>query len=294
MFENFHLAAIVKSGQNSDLTRIPLHQDTQTQLARNWHEQFNSFLHDAEEIQFDAAYKPEQHECFSLQDYSPPDWLERELSSTLPGVDGSSIGNTSLEQVKGIAAFALEYHNNGQLVLFQNFTRSHIIKPGGFLWLDKDTYTTPPETGLTLSNELSAILIPDEKKLLFRNFRNVNSFLPLSDFYNEASEQEIRKILEHSRLAPENIDSLAEGANQWFRKRFALLRDSRVLDNYTAQEISDLAPDDIVTIRIEGDRIVFPSDRVQAKRLLQYLNEEIYHGDITKNIYETNSKRIAN
>jgi hypothetical protein len=41
------------------------------------------------------------------------------------------------------------------------------------------------------------------------------------------------------------------------------------------------------------DRIIFPSEKAPAKKLLQFLNEEIYIGAITDTLYETNSKRTT-
>ena len=79
--------------------------------------------------------------------------------------------------------------------------------------------------------------MPADGKLLFHNFRIVNTFLPfLADIYEEASEQQIREVLAHKLLAPEDVDSLSTDSNQWFRKRFAMLRDSGVLE-YSAKQI---------------------------------------------------------
>lgn len=41
------------------------------------------------------------------------------------------------------------------------------------------------------------------------------------------------------------------------------------------------------------DRIVFPAEKVPAKKLLQFLNEELFWGATTERLFETNSKRIA-
>jgi len=48
-----------------------------------------------------------------------------------------------------------------------------------------------------------------------------------------------------------------------------------------------------VEIGISQDKIVFPADKPAAKKLLQFLNEEIFRGPITETLYETNSKRQA-
>lgn len=75
-----------------------------------------------------------------------------------------------------------------------------------------------------------------------------------------------------------------------------MLRDSKVLDNYTPTQIRARAVGylDIALDTANGqERIRFPSEKAAAKRLLQFLNEELYKGPITANIYETNSRHRA-
>ena len=292
MLENFQLAAIVKQGSETHLLQIPLHQTLQDSLAQSWQSQYSAFVVGVREIGFDVGYQPEQHECFCVKDYEPPKWLIGQDSQSVSELDGITNDDAWLDSTAGVVAFA---HNQRgeEVMLFQNFSRSHVIRPGRFLLLEANTYTSRQRAGLTLDSKLSAVFLPTEGKLLFQNFRTVNTFLPLADFFEEASEQEIREILEHVLLAPENADTIATGANQWFRKRFAMLRASGLLDHYSAQQIAEHSKDYEVDIHLKGDQIIFPADRGQAKRLLQFLNEEIYRGAITDTLYETNSKREA-
>ena len=194
--------------------------------------------------------------------------------------------------IKAIVAFCR--NNAGQeLLLFQSFSRSHIIEPGHFLFLQNNTYETADRPGIQLDNKLTAVYSTQNKKLFFHNFRATNTFLPLVEFYEEASEDTIREILSHKILVPEDVEALAIDANQWFRKRFAMLRDSGVLDQYSPQQIKKRSKNYDVEIQISKGRIVFPAEKGAAKKLLQFLNEEIYRGAITDTLYETNSKREA-
>ncbi|GBE47249.1 hypothetical protein BMS3Bbin12_00405 [bacterium BMS3Bbin12] len=292
MLENFQLAAVVKQGGQTRLLWIPLHQALQHSLAGNWQDQYDTFVDNIHEIDFNIGYQLEEHERFRIPDYTLPEWLSAETSQSVSNLDAISSNEALIDAIKGIVAFA----RNGQgeeLMLFQNFSRSHVIRPGRFLFLQNDTYETSQRPGLTLDGKLSAVYLLADNKLLFYNFRTVNTFLPLADFYEEASEQQIREVLDHDILAPENAGALATGANQWFRKRFAMLRNSGVLDNYSAMQIQQQSNGYDVNIQISGDRIVFPAGKSAAKKLLQFLNEELFRGPITKTIYETNSKREA-
>lgn len=291
MLENFQLTAIVKQRAETRLLRIPLHQALQDELAASWTTQYEAFVADIDEINFNAGYRPEAHERFRLQDFALPDWLSEEDSQSVTELDPVTHDDALLEVTKGIAAFARL--DGAEIILFQNFSRSHVIRPGRFLFLQNDNYESTQRPGLTLDDKLSAVYRPGDQTLLFHNFRTVNTFLPLADFYKEASEQEIRDVLGHDLLQPEDVDALAVNANQWFRKRFAMLRDSGILDNYTAEQIRDHSAGYEVDVAVQDGKITFSADKREAKRLLQFLNEEIFRGAITETLYETNSKREA-
>ena len=292
MLHNFQLAAIVKQGAQVRLQRIPMHQALQQTLATTWEAQLDAFIDEAQEIAFDAGYQPEEHERFALHDFGPPEWLAGETSATIGDLDPINQDEAFIASIKGIAGFARD-DNGNELVLFQNFSRSHVIRPGTFLLLRNGTYETTERPGLTLDTKLAAVHFPNEQMLLFRNFRTVNTFLPMGDFYEEASEQQIREVLAHDKLAPVNVEAIATESNQWFRKRFAMLRDSGVLDQYSAKQIQARSKGYDVEIHVQKGKIVFPEDRPSAKKLLQFLNEELFRGAITETLYETNSKREA-
>lgn len=292
MLDNFQLAAIVRQVGQTRLLRIPLHQALQDELAESWTTQYEAFVNNVDEIDFNAGYQPEAHERFRLNNYQLPDWLSEENSQSAGDLDAITNDDALLDATTGLAAFARD-DDGAEVILFQNFSRSHIIRPGRFLFLQNNTYETTERPGLTLDNKLSAVYLQADHELLFHSFRTVNTFLPLADFYEEASEQQIREILDHKSLAAEDADALAVDSNQWFRKRFAMLRDSGVLDKYSAKQIQARSKGYDVEIHVSKGAIVFPADKVAAKKLLQFLNEELFRGAITATLYETNSKREA-
>ncbi|WP_447601276.1 hypothetical protein [Nitrospira sp. Nam80] len=292
MLRNFHLAALTKQHDQQELFHIPLHQALQDSLAQTWEKQLAVFADGIEEVAFNPSYTPENHERFRLSDFELPEPLRSIKSVNVQNQSAISEHEETMDSIRAIVAFCR--NNAGQeLVLFQNFSRSHVIAPGRFLLLQNNTYQTADRPGIQLNNRLSAAYNATEKKLLFHNFRIANTFLPLAEFYEEASEETIRKILGHKLLAPEDVDALAIGANQWFRKRFAMLKDSGVLEHYSVQQIQKRAKNCDIDIKLAKGRIVFPAEKGSAKRLLQFLNEEIYRGAITDTLYETNSKREA-
>lgn len=291
MLENFQLVAIARDAGKPRLYRIPMHRALQTTLATSWATQLDAFTANIDEIAFNAAYSPEEHERFRLRPFELPEWLRGHAIQSVGSLDPISRHDEVIDSIRAIVGLARV--NGEDALLFQNFSRSHVIEPGRFLFLQDDTYETTQRPGLALDGKLSALYLPKQQKLLFHNFRAVNTFLPLADVYEEASEQDIRAVLAHERLMAVSVDALAVGANQWFRKRFAMLRDSGVLEKYTASQIKARSKGYEVEIQVRAGKVIFPADRASAKRVLQFLNEELFRGAITERLYETNSKREA-
>lgn len=292
MLKDFQLAALIKTSEEWRLLRIPLHQQLQNSLTADWQQQYEAFTVDAKEIAFNPGYTLEEHERFQVKDYELPEVLKAGVGGQVRNLDSINKHEKLIESIKAIIAFARNAQGD-DLMLAQSFTRSHVIQPGHFLFLQNDTYETPKHTGLSLGNQLAAVYNVKSKQLLFENFRNTNTFLPLTEFIAEASDHDIREVLSHALLKPKDIEVTIAGANQWFRKRFAMLKASKILDQVTTKELVKRSKGYEVDLKVEKGQIVFPADKHAAKRLLQFLNEEIFRGAITEKLYETNSKREA-
>ena len=65
------------------------------------------------------------------------------------------------------------------------------------------------------------------------------------------------------------------------------------MNDYEADHFLERSKIYKVALQMQNDKIVFPSERAEAKKLLQFLCEELYRGCITDTLYETNSKRVA-
>lgn len=177
MLENFQLVAIARIGKQTRLLQIPLHQGLQDSLSESWQMQYDAFVTDIDEVDFDPGYQPEEHERFRMMNYALPDWLQGESSQSIPNLDAINQNENLVDSIRSVAAFARNDQGE-ELILFQNFSRSHVIRPGRFLLLRHDTYESEQRPGLTLGGKLSAIYLAAKNKLLFHNFRVVNAFLP--------------------------------------------------------------------------------------------------------------------
>lgn len=292
MFRDFQLAALAKSENDWQLLRIPLHQRLQDSLMESWYQQYEAFVGEGREIPFDLGYMPEEQERFRIKGYRLPPWLESGTAGKVRTLEPLNRHAALLDSIKAIVGVARRAGGE-ELLLAQSFSRSHVIQPGRFLFLDNNTYETPRHSGITLGTHLALVYYVNSRKLVFENFRTANVILPLTDFVVEASDSDIREVLNHRLLKAENIDATAADANQWTRKRFAMLRASRILDEFSAAELVKRSKGYRVELKVEKGKVVFPANRRETRRLLQFLNEELFRGAITEKLYETNSKRVA-
>lgn len=296
MLEHLHLVALLKERHQLTLRRIPLVGELQAVLADKWQDQLDDFLLEAQEIDFDPGYTPEAHERFCLEEFELPEVVAAEHSGSVRHLEPIDMHGAEPSQIKAILGFA-RLEDGSEILLIQSFSKSHIISPGQFLFFTRNNFESSDTPALSLSDQLTAVYYPAQQKLLFRNYRAANAIFNLVDFYKEATEEDIKAILAHEKLAPVNVDALAKGASQWFCKRFALLKDSEILDQYTVDQIIQHSNGYDLDIQIDltsgQDRIVFPAEKAPAKKLLQFLNEELFRGAITERLFETNSKRIA-
>lgn len=291
MISNFQLGAIVDLNKVPTLQHVALDGASQSTLARTWHHQWLDLTQGCRYVQFDLGYHPESDERFVLANYAAPVWLLEQSEGRLADADKLVVSSESLATVRAMVAFGKL--GDDEWILFQNFSRSHVMQPGRFLFLQRETMALLDSPALTLGGKLAAAYNVRTKQLIFENFRNTNSILSLTEFIAEASDQEIRTILTHVRIKSENINATLSVANQWMRKRFAMLIQSRVLDNHTAQELRERSEGYGVELMVDGDQIIFPQDPRHARKVLQFLNEERFLGAITKQLFETNSKRAA-
>ena len=293
MFKICELAAIITEDGKKELRYVPLSRDLQSTIKIEWESQYNTFFNRIEEeVNFDPGYEPEKHEIFCLREYQLPDWLAEEDSASIQDCDPIGTNERDLKLIKGIATFS-ENHTDDKFILFQRFMPSQVIRTSLSAIWDRDTFKKMDAPGFSLANYLSAVYNCSEKKLVFRSFYNVDMFLPLTEYFRPASEQEVREILNHELFAPENLDESATKPSRSFRTRFALLKQSDVLDNYTASEIADSAKSIGFPIQLSdnGKKIVFPSKKSDANELLRFLNDSYVRGILTETPYIANSKR---
>ena len=182
MIRDSHLAVVVKNRERTTLLRLPLDWPLRNQLKEHWNSDYEKLVHTFDRIGFRAGYKLKNHQCFEFENYDLPMWLADHNSRSVMDID--EIENRP-EQLRFIQGTLVITRNNQdeEIILFQDFSQSQMITPGRFIHLQGSTYSPAEKHGLLLDRQLSAVYLAKERKLLFLDFRAVNSFLPIFEFY---------------------------------------------------------------------------------------------------------------
>lgn len=288
MFNSFNLAAIVRGLRGSlSLALISMDRHLQSELASSWWQQYRTFTEGVDEVDIDIGYKPDAHERFVVRDYDLPKYLQKVDSRSMLPVTTMQAGD--LDNI--VALCGVVSSDDSEYLLFQKFRRPQVIKPGLTLLLQGDTYHSIERPGLTLDRKICAVFSRDDSKLIFSTIWLVNSFLPLVDYYTEGSIAVVNAMLGHYVFAPGSGVHLATRPNRHLANQCAKIVQSGILNKKSATEIIGGAANYGVSIRETDGRIVIPDDRKEARELLRFLNEEIYRGPLTNELFETNSKR---
>ena len=295
MLNDFHLAAIINANDEWKLQRIRLEQPSQRALADEWWGQYEIFMQH-KEIKFEPGYKLDLKECFVLYDcdFELPPWLEGQNSANIRTIRESYHDENLASSITGIVAFAQDDENN-DLILFQNFIQSQVLQPERVIArsVNADSFRSMEGKALGLGSKLTAVYSYRDNKLLFDSFHYAKTFLPsLLDVFDAASEEDIRELIRHNLFICEDEQQIVDNTNNiHLRAKFAMIKDSEILDFTSVEEIQEQAPD-YVKIRVQHGKIVFPTDKDEIQTLVKFLNEEFYEGAITRNPYYANSRRL--
>lgn len=179
-------------------------------------------------------------------------------------------------------------------VYLQSFDRRRVISSAGFsIFHARDTYKRIEGSGLTLDSKLAAKL--RGTKLSFFSFFHVRQIFDMSDYFQEATDNDIKQFAELPELHVEDLNELMAASDSWVRRKVWLVMQSNILGKVPPNDIKAIAAEfgiPVEYIAQEGlEKIKIPGDRKSLKTLLRFLDEDYYKSPLSKTNYLTNSKR---
>lgn len=278
--------ALLKSG---DIKRIGVNSFLQKELMDYFARLRVEFLGDKTEVPFDGRYKVEEDEIFFINNYELPSDIVEGVSNPL-ALDFIS-KSEDIENIKAIVCGTCD--GKVKDLIFQGFDSRKNLSRSFTIISNKDTFTKLTDPGIIIDAKIDAVIKND--KVLFCSYHNTKRVIDLSNYYKEATNEDLDRFADNDLFLFENKNSFLESADSSMRKKIALLQRNKVLDQVDAENIKSQAKELGIDIDFsEGEqqtKIIFPADKKRAKEIIDFLDENYFTAPLTQRKCKTNSKR---
>jgi hypothetical protein len=287
------LFAMMNKNSAVKVYRIDTDKKTDADIVETFHNQQLYFeAHHCTELPFEAGYKPSYNECSVINKFTDAtDLLDAVKRSTAMPVWDKNIG---LENITALF-MATEYPNVKNRIAIQSFSKKQILNASKYLWLRNNVFSLSDLMGFNLDDKLVAII--EDDKIKFRNFNNLRSIFDMNKYFSLATEKELESFVKQPIFdLPQGFD-LNNLADTVIRKKVTLINESGILTKHTMAEITGAATTLKFDLKTSGTgaktQIVMPSTKKEIKELLDFLDEDYFNSEITKQRFRSNSKRKA-
>lgn len=273
------------------LIRFPLSADLSVEIAAVFAQQHDNFFRGVDTIvPFDGRYTPEEGELLEISDFADVDGLLAAVANPL-SIDQYDPNMHSLDLVRAI--FAGFDVGGAPRVLVQIFERRRLIARAGLmLFFANNQFQKMTESGLSLDTKLLAVL--EGTNLKFQSFHFAKRVFDLSEYFREATNEEVTVFAGHEKLAVKDVQMFLDSAGPQIRKKISLIRQSAVLENYSTDQIVAVAASMQFPLALSEDgRIVVPDNNTELRKLLRFLDEDYYESPLSSTRFISNSKRRA-
>jgi len=240
-------------------------------------------------ISFSGEYKPEFDESLEIKGFKLPEYVKEATDNPL-GVDSLTIEDGEIEKLK--AVFLVKQSEDEYRIFCQKFKKNQYLSQNFLkVFWDKNTVHSVNKPGINITNAVDCYY--EDGSLFFKSYYIANQIFDLNEYYREATREDLEKFANLDVIAIENDVEELEEMNKWTRKKIATILDSGVLEKNNIKNILKFANELNIEFEIKNKKILFPADKQKQRNILKFLCDEIFRGNLSDNIYETNSKKLT-
>jgi hypothetical protein len=266
--------------QMGEVHIVQMTQAVNADIGRDFVESGETLLEGKELILFDGNYAIDEDQLL---------YVRMDLPEPIKEAVKDAIGLPPLD-LKEDKIRALFWYQNKKYY-FQNFDKRKVLSNKRILVYNRQTFDRLREDAFIVDDTVNAVY--QNGQFIFASYANANRILDLTEFYVEATNDDLEKFAGHRIIAIEDQAWWLENANTVIRKQVTLIEKSNILKSADGKKIKKSAKG-FVDIELDDKlRVVFPRDKKVCRDILQFLNEQYYVGLITGKHFRTNSKRPA-
>ena len=188
------------------------------------------------------------------------------------------------------------WYDNG-IYYFQVFNKKNLLQRKTVLQLEVgNKFTKMSQSAFVIEDKIHAIY--EAGKLYFQSYTSANQIFSLIDFVTEATDVEIDEFgkTEGINVNVEHIKSIANVKTRRLVKSLSKTENIKLFMQKSPRSRTTLLKKYGVNVQLdENKKLLLPTNNVaELNRILEFLNEDIFRGVITDNLYRSNSKKKDN
>ena len=186
------------------------------------------------------------------------------------------------------------FYYDDEKYYFQVFNKKNMLQRKTILRLieAENKFAKINESAFIVDDKVHAIY--KSGRLYFNNYTLANQIFSLKEFLLEATDSEISDFAKSSTINVD-VNKLKNISNIKTRRLIKQLTNSQNIDGFVSMKNSKrvvILKRSDVKVTVNNGKIELPTSNVaELNRALEFLNEDIFIGQITKERYLTNSKK---
>lgn len=283
------------------VVKVNTDKSTQNVIKDIFLEAKDSFFDDKTSVDFTIDYKVSSCEYFLIPDFS--EGLEILAAIERPSAIAEWDSNgMSMHNVKAIFTGKAKTTDETETEAYiQYFDKRQIIDTGKtfvqFITQQKNQFSSLKKPGFSIGEKIDAVLT-SSGEFSFNSFYIVRRFFDMSEYYREATQDDLDSFVNHEKLKFKCADTFKDIADSQIKRKILLINGSGILNSYSIEELVQCATSINISLEIEGvesdKKLLVPEGKREIKQLLNFLDQGYFNTLITKEIMFTNSKRKPN
>lgn len=285
------LFAMLRNQDQHEVRRVPVSAQVQAQLDQLFESQEQAFTAGiTEDVPFDGMYKPDKEEILFIDDQDLTAPLREAIAANPTAIKTLDIANMNNARVQFL--FRRSTLQQDRIVLQRFSSRQYLSNSGLALILKAGTYQKLVDPGFSLDDKISAYVVGS--KIYFKSFFQLRTMLTVQEHFTEATEPQVEKFSEHDSLLIDNKALFTSNADQTCRRLVGSIQKSGVLDTVQPEEIVGKANELGLALELSNGRIRIPEEKKEMKLTLRFLEQSVFKGVLTEEVFLSNSKRPVN
>lgn len=237
-----------------------------------------------EQIVFDGRY-------VIRDDENEISYITMDLPAEFGDIPDNQQGITTLDIENDVIKSVFLYHDGA--FLFQMFSSGNLLYNKFVVRFieEQHSFNRMTDNAFIINNKIQAI--HKNGNLYFKSFPSASKIFDLRANMVSATEAEVVAFGNKDNISI-NLDWLKAHANAKTRRLIKMITESGTLDTYMGLGRGQrrlLAESVNVDIAIQDDKLILPPNVGKVNKILEFLNEDVYKGLISSNVFRTNSKR---